>query len=125
MKTRVWIVIFAAFIAVCLPLAFILGRLGGGHIANIYRDGKCICSIDLDSVTEGYSMTLDDGEGHINTIRIEPGSICVEDANCPDRVCVNTGRITGGSKPIICMPAKLVIRLESRPAEGFDAETGG
>lgn len=124
MKTKVWIIIFAALIAVCIPLALILGRLGGGSIANIYRNGVCIYSVDLAAVTEAYSITLDDGEGHINTVRIERGRICVEDANCPDRVCVNTGWLSSGAGPIICMPAKLVIRLEGSAAEGFDAETG-
>lgn len=126
MKTKAWMIVFASLIAVCIPLAILMGRLGGGHVANIYRDGECICSIDLSKVTEGYSFTLEDGEGRVNVVRVEPGRIRIEDANCPDKVCVRTGWITTGSKPIICMPAKLVIRLETKAgADEFDAVTGG
>ena len=125
MKTKYWILIFAVLLALAVLAALVLPRIKSGSTANIYRNGKCISSIDLDSVTEGYSFTLEDEDGHINVVKVEPGRIRVSEANCPDKVCVNTGWISGGLKPIVCMPSKLVIRIENKAAEPeFDAVTG-
>lgn len=126
MKTKAWIIIFAVLCILLAAAAFLTARVRTGVIANVYSHGRCIRSIDLSAVTEAYSFTVEDDEGHINTVEVEHGRIRVVEANCPDRVCVNTGWLSHGLRPIVCMPAKLVIRLESSPAadEGFDSVTG-
>ena len=124
MKTRYWILIFAVLLAVMILAAVVIPRVNTGSVANIYRDGKCIMSIDLSAVEEPYSFTLEE-DGHVNTVEVERGRIRVVSANCPDGVCVNTGWIEGGLRPIVCLPAKLVIKVESKAAaEDFDAVTG-
>lgn len=126
MKTKTWIIIFAVLSLLLAAAAFIITRARTGVIANVYSHGRCIRSIDLSAVTEAYSFTVEDDEGHVNTVEVEPGRIRVAEANCPDKVCVNTGWLSKGLRPIVCMPAKLVIRLESSSAvdDGFDSVTG-
>ncbi len=97
---------------ILLVIAVFLRRHDGGHIANIYQDGVCIASIDLDNVKEPYSFDVEDDQGHVNTVSVEPGRICVSSANCPDQICVNTGWLSTGVTPIVCLPAKLVIQLQ-------------
>lgn len=90
--------------------------------ANIYRDGVCIYSVDLSTVHKAYELDFTDEHGS-NTVRIEPGRICVTDANCPDSVCINSGWITDSAAPIVCLPHRLVIRIEKKPNDTITPDT--
>ena len=115
-KTKTWILIIGSFFAVSVLAALAL-RLSpaGGTVANIYRDGVPVCSIDLSLVTEPYEFTLTDGRGS-NVIRVEPGRIAVVSADCPDKVCVSRGWHSDSAEPIVCLPHRLVIRIEKKAA---------
>ena len=117
MKTRCWILLFGAILAVLVILSAVLLTAGsGGTTAQIYQDGVLIRSIDLSLVTEPETFTITDENGHENVIEVEQGRIRVRSANCPDGVCVDTGWISDGVKPIVCLPAKLVIQIEKEEA---------
>ena len=123
MKTRTWIILIAILLAVSGALTAILfASRPGGTVANIYRDGVCVYSVDLASVAEAYEIVFSDETGS-NTVRIEPGRIRVTDADCPDHVCVEMGWIGGSATPIVCLPHRLVIRVEknAKSDSGIDA----
>ena len=63
-------------------------------------------------MTSPYELTVTDRDGGENVISVEPGRIRISDANCPDHVCVDTGWISDGVIPIVCLPHQLVIRIE-------------
>lgn len=102
-------------------LALIFRHWDSGNIANVYQNGLLIRSIDLSQVTEPYSFTVTDDQGHENTIQVESGRIRVSQANCPDQICVNTGWLETGIEPIVCLPARLVIRLEKSGGTVYDS----
>lgn len=89
---------------------------GGGNTACIYSDGKLIKTVDLHSAEE-QSFTVNSADGGYNVITVKDGSISVTDADCPDRICVMTAPISDGIQPIVCMPHKLVIRIETKRGE--------
>lgn len=89
-------------------------------------DGKCIYSVNLSTVKNPYENTIYQPDGGYNTVLIEPGRICIKDADCADKVCVDTGFISNTSFPIVCLPHRLVIRIESigkEPSGTFDSVT--
>lgn len=53
-------------------------------------------------------------------VRIEGGEAWVERADCPDQVCVHTGRIAGGA--IVCAPNGIVVR-SAGDGDGYDARS--
>lgn len=122
MKTKTWILI--------LSVIFLLGVIGTGvvffkktparPIANIYVDGICVRSVDLSDITEPYEFTVETPYGS-NTIRVEPGRIAVVSADCADETCVHTGWIGDRAIPIVCLPHRLVIRIEQSAANDVDA----
>lgn len=123
MKTRYWIILFAVLLAVGGALTAILFARGtGGTVANVYRDGTCIYSVDLSRVKEPYEITFSDERGS-NTVRVEPGRVRVVDADCVDRVCEKTGWITDRAAPIVCLPHRLVIRVERSAKASGGADT--
>lgn len=107
-KTLFWIVLFALLAAVSAAVACMHG---GGTVAIITVDGQERDRIDLSAVAIGYEMTVETDWGW-NTIRVEPGRIAVIDADCPGHDCVLQGDIDDGTVPIVCLPHRLVIRIE-------------
>lgn len=127
MKNKTWIIFFCCMLAVLTAAALLLQKAPAGQIANIYQDGVCIRSIDLSQVDAPYSFLVTDGNGHENLVEVKHGNIRVASANCPDQVCVNRGWMGTGVEPIVCLPAKLVIRLEkteNSDGAGIDAVAG-
>ncbi len=47
-----------------------------------------------------------------NTVIIENGSAYVVSSKCPDKVCINQGKINKEGQTIICLPAKAVLEVE-------------
>ena len=122
MKTKHFLAVIALIALACLGALIYLRLRPAGVIANIYQDGACIRSVDLSKVAAPETFTVTDKNGHENVVSVEPGRICVLRANCPDQVCVHEGWVSGGTRPIVCLPAKLVIRLEDKSAApGADA----
>jgi hypothetical protein len=122
MKNKTWIALLGGMLVCLLAGAWLLSQKSSGTIANIYQDSVCIRSIDLEAVEDAYTFTVVDQSGHENVIAVEPGRIRVESANCPDQICVDNGWLSTGVTPIVCLPAKLVIRLENQE-NAFDGAT--
>ncbi len=117
-STRTWVIAFALlFLLLCGGTYALYHVDTGGTVVNVYRDGACIQSIDLTAVTGTQTYTFTDEDGHENVLQIENGKIRMIEANCPDQVCVDTGWVNSSLKPIVCLPARLVIQIET------DAET--
>lgn len=109
-KTSLWIVVLAAGCLLGLAAWGLLGR-GGGTVAVVTVDGQEFARVDLSRVDESYDLPVDTAWGH-NTVHIERGAISVTEADCPDKICVSQGKLTGGGVPIVCMPHRLVIQIE-------------
>ena len=85
-------------------------------IAEIYSDGKLLYSIDLNSVSEPYEITVTDQTGGVNIIQVRKGEIGVIEADCPDKTCINMGFTGSSSLRIICVPHRLEIRITAGKA---------
>lgn len=75
---------------------------------------------DLDKVIMGRS-------GGTNHLRIEAGEAWLEDASCPDGLCVHMGKISRVGQSIICLPNQVVIEVTSGGSQkdpGVDASVG-
>ena len=47
-----------------------------------------------------------------NTLVIENGCVYMKSATCPDKLCINQGKISDSSKNIICLPNKIVVKVD-------------
>lgn len=79
----------------------------------------------------GYTLTVAlgiDCEGPALNSRPPSGKsgLCVLLSDCPTQDCVHTGIIARGGQSIVCLPARIIVRLEGGPAEegGVDAVLG-
>ena len=79
--------------------------------AVITQDGRVLYDIPLTGHTGTEEIVIADEHGK-NTIRIEGESIAVIDADCPDLVCVKTGKAEKKGDVIACLPHKLLIEVK-------------
>lgn len=97
----------------CLTIYFRLKEPVNGLTAYIYQDGQLIETIDLHAVTAPYTFTIPALDGGSNTIEVRPDAIGIINADCPDKLCVSTGFVDSTLLPIVCLPHRLVIQLET------------
>jgi len=81
---------------------------GGGKTAEIRIDGVVTArySLDINRKTE-----LHGADGGINLLVIKDGEVWVEEADCPDGLCMRTGKISKKGQSIVCLPHKVVIEI--------------
>ena len=124
-KTRTWVIAIAAAAAVLAVASFLLlNARKEGAVVQIVQDDTVIREIDLSRVRKAYSFTVESADGGSNTILVEPGRICVSEADCPDQICVHQGWLSDQVLPIVCLPHRLVIMLKDPAAASADGLTG-
>lgn len=113
-KNRFWILLFLLLLLISSCIAYYFSQARQEHcVAHIYQDGVLIDTIDLAQIKEEQQILIEAENGGNNIVCIAPGKIRVQDATCPDHICVQQGWIRDGVYPIVCLPNKLVIRIES------------
>ena len=101
----------------CTASFLLLKYADRGSVAVIRIDGEIYEKIDLSRVDEPYEIEISTEFGR-NTVLVEHNAISVISADCPDKICVNQGKLTGGGVPIVCMPNRLVISMEGGDTDG-------
>lgn len=115
-KKLIYLIIVLAASLLCLLVYTALGNMSG-NMAVISIDGEVYERIDLQGVEEAYDIEISSRFG-TNTVHVEPGRISVTHADCPDKVCVRQGSITGPGIPIVCLPNRLAILIEGGELDG-------
>jgi hypothetical protein len=112
-------------LAVCLIAAglilFVIMKvtMQAGAMAVVYVNGEKIQEYSLNT-DASYSLT---GEYGKNVLVIKDGSAYMEDADCPDKLCVKMGSVSKGGETIVCLPHKLVIQIEADEDGEYDGKT--
>lgn len=108
----------AAVIAVVCALAVLSALLvftrNSGAYYTVEYDGESLtCPLNEEKTIYITS------HGHSLTVAASNGEVFVEDSDCPDRVCVKTGRISRSGQTIVCVPAGVIAMVT-----GDDHSTG-
>lgn len=77
--------------------------------AVIEQNGSVAHTIALPAQHALYEV---EGEGCNLTIEVDRSRARVLASDCPDQVCVRTGWLTRSSRMAVCLPAKVVLRVE-------------
>lgn len=104
-----FVILFAVLLlaaVIFVPFALAPSR---GLTCEIEQDGKQIRSVRLGA---GYQDTITiEGESVTNVIRIDGKCVYFAESNCPDQVCVRTGKLTRAGQIAVCLPNRVVVRL--------------
>lgn len=99
--------------AVGAGLWFFLGRTPGAW-AVVRVEGREVARYSL-SQNGVYPLN-----GGTNVLTVEDGSAAVTEADCPDKICVEQGRVRYTGQCITCLPNKLTVTLEGGDAPEVD-----
>ncbi len=89
-----------------------------GETVSIYVDGDLVAAYDI-TVNDCYRIPVGD---EYNEISIEDGKVRVSSSSCANQICVNHISISKSGESIICLPHKLVVRIDDK--EGTQKEHG-
>ena len=81
-------------------------------------DGEVYASYDMDEVKGIIPVSTPNGGE--NRVWVQEDLVFMDSANCPDQICVKQGVIKDGSVPIVCLPNKVIVRIEGGES-GLDA----
>ena len=120
-KNDIILVGVVLFIAVISLILFNVLSTKDDLKALVYYDDELIETIDLASLGEEVTIYKVMGEQGEVIIEAKYNAIRVVHSSCDQAYCENVGFSSSTSKPIICVPNKIYIKLVSNQA-GVDIE---
>ncbi len=107
-KSDLLLVLCVITLSVLLLFAFFISKEKGAEI-----------TVKVGSQTLGMYSLREDREIPIitehgsNTLVIEDGCAYIKDADCPDRLCTHTGKISETGESIVCLPHRVSVTVIS------------
>ncbi len=89
---------------------------GEGLRAEISLDGEPYASVELQELEEERLIEV----GSCRILLEKDGASFLSSA-CPDKLCVNRGKLKRAGDTMACMPEKVTVVLKSDSSDGFDA----
>ena len=105
------IAILALVVAVLAAVLIVMNAIGsrGGRRLKITVDGEEVQSFVLTAQTNMH-FTIETPDGY-NEVVITNGVVDVVDADCDNRVCVDTKPASNIFDKIVCLPHRVVIEI--------------
>lgn len=101
-------------------MAFLFLNQKPGDKVIVMVDGEVYQEYPLN---EDITVDIPGVNGGINHLVIKDGHADVTDANCPDKVCVRQKQIDKNGETIVCLPNKVIIKVESSTESEIDGVT--
>ena len=106
------LLLVAAVLLLAAAVWFFSRPGGSGAWVVVTVDGQETGRYALDQ-----DRTVTIGEADYNVLEISGGQAAVVEANCGDHTCVRTGWISREGETIVCLPHRLVIRIQGASGE--------
>lgn len=113
--------LFAAAVLSIAAVLFLYQRLGGESgpgVVKVYREKEILGVYPL---SEERTETFTGEEGSFNRLVIQNKKAFIEDADCPDKLCVKQGKISRNKEALTCLPHRLSVVIEKGEASLVDA----
>lgn len=99
-------------LAVILTLVFTVGAKEGAYVV-VEIDGE---EVGTYSLAKDAEYKLGDG----NVLAIEGGKAYMKYADCPDKTCVHTGKISKNGQSIVCLTNRVSVTVVEGSGDGPD-----
>ncbi|MCI9616852.1 MAG: NusG domain II-containing protein [Eubacterium sp.] len=88
---------------------FFLMNYKEARYVHIYKGDTLIETYPLNK-NGAYDIKIDN---NFNRIIIKQGTVYMDKADCPDKLCVKQGKISKSGESIICLPHKVVVKISA------------
>lgn len=119
------IILFIILIVLGLAITYALSlSRSEGETVVIRSNGELFASYSLDE-DRTVKVPVAGVSDKYNIVEIRDGSVSVTEATCSNQVCVETGKISKSGESIVCLPNKLIVRIEGSENQGggYDSVT--
>lgn len=87
-----------------------------------YKEARYVQIYKGDTLIETYSLNKNGAydikiDNNFNRIIIKKGTVYMDKADCPDKLCVKQGKISKSGESIICLPHKVVVKISAEERE--------
>ncbi|MEO3945973.1 NusG domain II-containing protein [Gorillibacterium sp. CAU 1737] len=113
------VLVIAAFVIVPSFLTKSENPAGGKLYAQITVDGKPFKTVELTSDVQELKVETKYG---YNLLRMHDGGIEMEDADCPDKLCLTFGTVNAVGQTIVCLPHRLMVQVISETGQGGEID---
>lgn len=127
-KKRRDVILIVVLLIAALTAYFIIEAVVKKQGCNVVVkvDGKVIDTMRLD---KNQSIIVKGYNGGSNKVVIEDNMVYMTEADCPDKICINTGKISRTGETIVCLPHRVVVEItkadKSSVMSGADNSSDG
>lgn len=100
------------FLLLCAAAVLLLRLLPKGTVAVVERDGTTVLRQELSALRGPVKKEIQGENGITLIIELSPDGAAVLSSECPDKICVHTGALHKAGESAVCLPARVVLRLE-------------
>ena len=104
-KNDIFLIAGIAALAVLLLVIFLRSGTGSGEAVLEITSGSSVYGIY--PLNEDREISIEDK----NTVVIKDGQVYMADADCPDKLCVNSRPISSRGQSIVCLPNRVVLKI--------------
>lgn len=103
-------IIFLTIIVVAITCMIPFRKIQNDNlICEISVDNKIIHSFKLNN---NFKQVIEINENKKNcTIIIENNCVWFSKSNCPDKVCIKSGKLTHSNQIVACVPNKVIVKI--------------
>lgn len=119
--SRADVIVLAVLLLAGLGL-WILPRVlpqGNALVAEVTVGGETVLELDLQTATDRKTYTLENGV----VLVAENHTVAFLSADCPDKVCVNTGALSRAGEVAACVPTGTVVTVKGESRTSLDGIT--
>lgn len=99
-------------LAAVILIGFLFVRLQhqkDAFTVDVSVDGTTIATYRLDEEVDTW---IDGYQGGKNHLVIHDGCARIEEADCPDKLCVKQGTVSKSGESVVCLPNRVVVAVK-------------
>ena len=105
-KNDLFLIIGIVALAVVMLVVFVRSAAGSGEAVLEITCGSSVYGIY--PLNEDREISIEDK----NTVIIKDGQVYMAEADCPDKLCVNSKPISSRGQSIVCLPNRIVLKIK-------------
>ncbi len=92
------------------------------------KDAKAVVTVDGKEygsypLAKDTAVQIKQEDGSHNLLIIEDGAASMDEASCPDKICVRHKHVDKTGETLVCLPNRVVVEIKNGKAAEVDAST--